>query len=454
MVAPAIGRGERAGTMARLGRGLSSQAGLVALLASVLLLGFGAALLVGPAPSSAVQASNGFSGIVVSLPASTWALLFLSPLVVGSSVYALGRVRPSLFPRAVSPVIGPTGSPEPASRPAPGPSARNSGGVPRGESELPFFVPDPKARRRAVTALLVVASLLVVLGVVVETTWNGSSTVTVGVSSHPHGSGSGGNQSGSTSSGSRGHGTGNGTGGGLGGNGTGGGPGGNGTGSGLGGNGSGGHNGTTNGTGNGSGNFSTPGNACGRVRCSGGNGSSSGGSGGRNNSTGIPRGTSPALGVSYVLPDWVFVLTAVALSAVVGVLALPGMLSRVIDGRPPRGSPRPTPVDPAAWGAVFREARVSVEAGESPRDAIVRLYGILIGRVAVDAQELASSTAREIQRNRLLALRVPPASAEAITLMFEEARYSTHPVEASTAARFVDTMRAIELSLLGNRAPQ
>jgi Domain of unknown function (DUF4129) len=139
---------------------------------------------------------------------------------------------------------------------------------------------------------------------------------------------------------------------------------------------------------------------------------------------------------------------------VVGVLAMPGMLSRILDGRPRGAAARTTPVDPAAWGAVFREARIAVESGESPRDAIVRLYGILIGRVASNAQELASSTAREIQRNRLLALRVPPASAEAITQMFEEARYSTHPVGQSTAARFVDTMHSIEVSLLGSGTPQ
>jgi len=448
MVATALGEGERATTMGSPGRGLSSQAGLVALLASVLLLGFGAALLVGPAPSSAAQASSGFSGVVVSLPVSTWALLFLCPLVVGSSVYALGRLRSSPTPAAGAWAVGTAVSPQSRAGPG-GATARASGGAPGGEPKLPGLLSGVRTRRRAVAALLVVAALLIVLGVVAETAWTGSSTVTIGdLSSHPHGSGGG--QSGSGTAGSKGHGTGNGTGNGTG---TGSGSGlGNGTGTGGSGTGSGGPNGTINGTGNGSGNFSTPGNSCGRVLC-GPNGTSSGGSG-RNNSTGTPRGTSPARGVAYVLPNWVFVLAAVALSAVVGILAMPGMLSRVIDGRPPRGRPRPTPVDPAAWGAVFREARLSVEAGESPRDAIVRLYGILIGRVTASAQELASSTAREIQRNRLLALRVPPASAEAITMMFEEARYSTHPVGESTAVRFVDTMRAIEVSLLGNRTPQ
>ena len=99
-------------------------------------------------------------------------------------------------------------------------------------------------------------------------------------------------------------------------------------------------------------------------------------------------------------------------------------------------------------GAAFREARKAIEAGGSPRETIVRLYNRLLTAIAGNDLELATSTAEEIRRTRLVALRVAPNRAQAITEMFEEACYSTHPIEPAGVDRFVGTMREVEDDLL------
>jgi len=108
------------------------------------------------------------------------------------------------------------------------------------------------------------------------------------------------------------------------------------------------------------------------------------------------------------------------------------------------GDPAPTA---AAMGLAVHDARIALENGEDPRESIVRLYCRLLGRVAPTADDLASFTAAEIQRLRLAALPILPERAEAITRMFEEARYSSHPVERPQAVRYAETMRAVELDL-------
>ncbi len=196
--------------------------------------------------------------------------------------------------------------------------------------------------------------------------------------------------------------------------------------------------GSSNGTGNGTGSKT--------------GGHGGGGRYGTNNSS--LGSASPTPGGGLVISNWAFLGIAVGLSAVVAVLAVPGMLGRLLDRR--RRAPAPIGLavtSPTLARLAVREARLAIEAGESPREAIVRLYARLIGRVAPRGDDLAASTAEEIQRNRLEALRVPPARSAELTQMFEVACYSSHPIGRPDADRFVETMRAVERDLYGAGAP-
>ncbi|HTW77507.1 MAG TPA: DUF4129 domain-containing protein [Thermoplasmata archaeon] len=276
----------------------------------------------------------------------------------------------------------------------------------------------------AVAAL--VAMLLI--GLLFTANWNGQTQVTVGPSG-TNGSGA----SGPTGTGHNGTTTNNTTGNTSTGNGTSGGGGGSGPGG----------NGSTNGS-------STTGNSSHE-----GNGSRGGGRG--NNTTGtLPVATAPTGGASFDVSNILFLFIAGGLSAVVAVLALPGIIERIVDRRPRSYASLVDlggPPGAAEVRSALREAALAIEAGETPRESIVRLYGRLVGWVSPHPNDLTAATAQEIQRTRLRELRVAPARSEALTRLFEEACYSDHPIGGPDATRFVETMRAVERDLyLGGAA--
>lgn len=192
---------------------------------------------------------------------------------------------------------------------------------------------------------------------------------------------------------------------------------------------------------------STTGNVTGSGGHNGGSGSGSGRGDGLTNNSTAPLGTSSSGGVSMAVANWLFLLVAVVLSAMVGVLAIPGVLGRLVDPRASRPVPQVGLADPAAFRAALNEAKVALESGESPREAIVRLYSRLLGRVEPSPNGLTSSTAEEIQRTRLAELRVPPVHSETLTRIFEEACYSKHPIGRGDAERFVAALWEIEHDL-------
>ena len=437
----------------RTGTAWPATLGTGGLVLVIVLLGAGAALLAGRATSSPALGPGAAAEVEFSVAPAVWAALFLIPLLVGFVAYL---IRLALSPAHAVPM---------------------------------------RVGASVAIALVVVLFLLILLP---QAPWKASSTVSVGGSggdigpghlgptgngtssgSTPGGGGSGASGSGgggsgpggngSGGSGSGGNGSGSGSGSGAGGSGSGGG------GSGAGGSGSGGRGG--NGTGGSGGSGSKGGGNCsasgglpapGRLaappigigNCTGGSGGSGGGSGspgggpGNNSTAGQSRGAVPARGVTFHLPNWVFLVVALALSAVVGLLAVPGVLSRLFDHRPRRTPVMPVAAVTADLSAALREARLAIENGEVPRESIVRLYGHLLGKVAPYADGLDSATAEEIQRAWLDPLQVPSSRSTTITRLFEEARYSTHPIDRPAADRFATTMREVEDRLAAARAPR
>jgi hypothetical protein len=173
-----------------------------------------------------------------------------------------------------------------------------------------------------------------------------------------------------------------------------------------------------------------------------------------NNTTAAPKAAVPARGIAVGVPNWVFLPVGIALSGAIGVLAIPGVLSRLVDRRVHRPAPPIVATVPEGAASAFRDARLAIESGEPPRETIVRLYGRILGRVAPTVEELATSTAEEIRRTQFAALPVPATRSELITRLFEEARYSTHPIDQPVADRFVETLREVERDLAVAGAPR
>ncbi len=170
------------------------------------------------------------------------------------------------------------------------------------------------------------------------------------------------------------------------------------------------------------------------------------------NGTPLPNGPGGALD-RWSIPPWVgdlllFVLVGGFLAVLSGGLlasrlASPGRLS--LRRRRSGGAT-------AAAASALAEAQVALDEGADPRATILVLYGQLLSRLTAMIGDVDVVTPEEIRSQHLVRLGVGPRDANELTRLFEEARYSTHPMGAEAADR---AQRAIggALADLQRRAP-
>lgn len=166
-----------------------------------------------------------------------------------------------------------------------------------------------------------------------------------------------------------------------------------------------------------------------------------GGGGGTNNSShshsgNNSSGTGPFVPFvsSLPVPPWlVFVVVVVIALAAIGI-AVPAARSWT-DRRAGRRAAAATGPERAAATAAFGRALSDLAGGADPRGVVERLYAQLLGRLPSISGDVAPLTPEEIRRESLLPLGIRPDAATEITRIFEEARYSSHPIDGSQAAR-------------------
>jgi hypothetical protein len=133
------------------------------------------------------------------------------------------------------------------------------------------------------------------------------------------------------------------------------------------------------------------------------------------------------------LPGWVpFVLIAAVLVVAV-VVALP-YATAYAGGRRGRSVRPAGPPSTAEVRVALDRAAHALDQGGDARTVIVRLYGDLLERVGPIVPSIEPATPEEI-RQHLVALGIQPEAATVLTRLFEEARYSTHPLGADAAER-------------------
>lgn len=169
---------------------------------------------------------------------------------------------------------------------------------------------------------------------------------------------------------------------------------------------------------------------------SGGSGNSSGstGNGGGGNVTG-PGGH---IVLFPNLPSWLPFALLAALALIVVLVVVPEVRQYLAE-RGPRSGPKKAsaPAMPAGVREALTRASAELDLGEDPRLVILALYTDLLHRVESIVGDVGTSTPEEIRADHLVRLGVRPAAAESLTRLFEEARYSTHPMgpEASERAQ-------------------
>ena len=177
---------------------------------------------------------------------------------------------------------------------------------------------------------------------------------------------------------------------------------------------------------------------------SGGKGNTTGNStgGGATNST--KNGTlvhgSGGILWSPSLPSWLPFVIIVGIVLVVVAVAVP-QVRRILEDRGSSGAPRrPPPRSLMAVKGALEQAEQDLARGGDARTVILALYGAVLERLTTMVGSVDVETPEEIRLNHLLRLGIRARAAEELTRLFEEARYSSHPLDdtaAETARRAV-----------------
>lgn len=134
------------------------------------------------------------------------------------------------------------------------------------------------------------------------------------------------------------------------------------------------------------------------------------------------------------LPGWVpFVLVAAVLLVAV-VVALP-FAAAYAEGRRAERLRSSRPPSTVEVRVALARAVHAIDQGGDPRAVIVRLYGDLLERIGPIVPGIDPATPEEIRRQHLVELGIEPEAATVLTRLFEEARYSSHPLGAEAAER-------------------
>lgn len=145
------------------------------------------------------------------------------------------------------------------------------------------------------------------------------------------------------------------------------------------------------------------------------------------------------------VPGWVPYVLVVAVLVVVVVVAVPKVREVLEDRRVARGPARDRYRAPAEARRVLEAAAGELESGGDARAVIVRLYGDLLTRLRPLVGSIDPQTPEEIRVLHLERLGIRREASVRLTRLFEEARYSSHPLGAATLS---EARSAIDAALV------
>ena len=158
--------------------------------------------------------------------------------------------------------------------------------------------------------------------------------------------------------------------------------------------------------------------------------------------------------LSWHVPAWLEFVALAAATLLVAAVVMPFLgqwatARRLRAAGPQRPGSGPTAAE--VRGAFARASR-DLDRGLDPREVIERLYADLLERLGRYVVQIDPSTPEEIRVQHLVRLGIRPEVATELTRLFEEARYSTHPLGPESADRAAEAMRRATADL--ERAPE
>ena len=102
------------------------------------------------------------------------------------------------------------------------------------------------------------------------------------------------------------------------------------------------------------------------------------------------------------------------------------------------------PPEPGAAGEAVQAAIAALEADTDPRGAVIAAYAAMQRTLAAHGLVRSPSEApREFLGRVLVASRAAEHDAGTLTGLFEEARFSTHPISERTRERALSALRSL-----------
>ena len=132
------------------------------------------------------------------------------------------------------------------------------------------------------------------------------------------------------------------------------------------------------------------------------------------------------------VPGWVPYVLVTGVLVVVAAVAVPRVQRIVEERRRARQLSRDRHRAPTEVRRALEVAAGELEGGGDPRTVIVRLYGDLLARLWPMVGSLDPHTPEEIRALHLERLGIRREAAMRLTRLFEEARYSSHPLGEAT----------------------
>lgn len=153
---------------------------------------------------------------------------------------------------------------------------------------------------------------------------------------------------------------------------------------------------------------------------------------------GSTNGTAIGGGTPFlfpVLPGWVFFAAVAVVVVFAASVALPVARTALRTRRWERSRRRSGAETAGQVRLALEGAARQLDLGNDPREVIVGLYGQFLGRLSPLVGWVDPETPEEIRTRHLRLLGIRPSAAETLTRLFEEARYSSHPLGPDHLAR-------------------
>jgi len=164
--------------------------------------------------------------------------------------------------------------------------------------------------------------------------------------------------------------------------------------------------------------------------------------------TNITNVTGSANGSGHItflpgLPGWVPMVLLVAIVLIVAIVAVPQTRRYLIERHERMVARRGYDAATALrMRSVLGQASTDLELGGDAREVILALYAAMLRELQPMADDLGPSTPEEIRSAHLVRLGVQPEAARTLTRLFEEARYSTHPMGPTERTRAQEAVRS------------